>query len=64
MDRKKKSEGLCIFLALKDAYLEFPVGLVVKDSALSLLWSGFHSWLREFPHTVGQGVAKKKEMLS
>ena len=37
---------------------EFPDGLVVKDSMLSLLWLGFDPWSEEFLHAVG--VDKKK----
>ena len=35
---------------------EFPGGLVVKDSALSLLWLGFDLWPRNF----GMELAQQK----
>ena len=48
--KKKKSEGW-----------EFPGGLVVKDSALSLLWIGFNPWPRELPQAAGAPPKKKEK---
>ena len=44
----------------KNTKLEFPGGLVVKESVLSLLWLGFDPWPRNF-HMVPAGSKKKKE---
>ena len=44
--------------------MEFPGGLVVKDSALSLLWLGFDLWPRNFTcHGYGQKQTKNRYML-
>ena len=45
---------------LKINVLGFPSGLVVKDSALSLLWLGFDPWPRELPHAADVTKKKKK----
>ena len=34
--------------SLKSLSLEFPGGLAVKDTALSMLWHGFDPWPRNF----------------
>ena len=41
--------------------MEFPGGLAVKDSVLSLLWHEFNPWPRELPHAVGVTKKKKRE---
>ena len=40
---------------------EFPGCLVVKDSALSLLWLKFDPLAWKLPHAVGTGQKKKKK---
>ena len=49
---------------LQYSFLEFPGGLVVKHSGLSLLWHGFDLRPRELPHAMGVTNPPKKVFLS
>ena len=43
--------------------MEFPGGLVVKDSVLSLLWLGLNFWPRNFCRLWAQPKKKKKKVV-
>ena len=45
----------------KIPFSEFPSGLLVKDSALPLLWLGCDPWPRELPHAARCSKEEKKK---
>ena len=50
-------------MQIKTTMKEFPAGLVVKDSALSLLWLGFHPWPGNFHVTWVWPKTEQKQKL-